>query len=131
MKSIAEIFDNSKQLLDSITNFIDKYIGASLLRKCNITKIVDSITESTAYEYADNPLIRLIGTVRESGFLERCVSAGQLLTDKILAGFLRRVLTGCLKQAAFSVITKKTLFTALISCQRQTGNASSWKQPVM
>ncbi len=49
MKSIAEIFDNSKQLLDSITNFIDKYIGASLLRKCNITKIVDSITESTAY----------------------------------------------------------------------------------
>lgn len=31
MKSIAEIFDNSKDLLESITNFIDKYIGTSLL----------------------------------------------------------------------------------------------------
>ena len=31
MKSIAEIFDNSKELLDSISNFIDKYhIGMSL-----------------------------------------------------------------------------------------------------
>ncbi len=87
MKSIAEIFDNSKELLDSITNFVDKYIGASLLRRCNITKIVDSVTENTAYEYADSPLMRLVGTVRESKFLEKCVSAGQLLTDKILAGF--------------------------------------------
>ena len=26
MKSIAEIFDNSKELLDSISNFMDKYI---------------------------------------------------------------------------------------------------------
>lgn len=26
MKSIAEIFDNSKELLDSISNFIDKYV---------------------------------------------------------------------------------------------------------
>ncbi len=49
MKSIAEIFDNSKELLDSITNFVDKYIGTSLLRRCNITKIVDSVTENTAY----------------------------------------------------------------------------------
>lgn len=87
MKSIAEIFDNSKDLLDSISNFVEKYIGASLLRKCNITKIVDRVTENTAFEYVDNPLIRLIGTVRESQFLEKCVSAGQLLTDKILAGF--------------------------------------------
>lgn len=87
MKSIAEIFDNSKELLDSITNFVDKYIGASLLRRCNITKIVDSVTENTAYEYADSPLMRLVGKVKESKFLEKCVSARQLLTDKILAGF--------------------------------------------
>ncbi len=87
MKSIAEIFDNSKELLDSISNFVDKYIGASLLRRCNITKIVDSVTENTAYEYADHPLTRLIGKVQESKFLEKCVSARQLLTDKILAGF--------------------------------------------
>lgn len=87
MKSIAEIFDNSKELLDSISNFIDKYIGSSLLRKCNITKIVDSVSENPAYEYADSPLSRLIGKAKESKFLEKCVSAGQLLTDKILVGF--------------------------------------------
>lgn len=87
MKSIAEIFDNSKELLDSISNFVDKYIGASLLRRCNITKIVDSVTENTAYEYADHPLMHLIGKVQESKFLEKCVSARQILTDKILAGF--------------------------------------------
>ena len=51
MKSIAEIFDNSKDLLESITSFVDKYIGTSPLRKCNITKTVDSISESTVYEY--------------------------------------------------------------------------------
>ena len=87
MKSIAEIFDNSKELLDSISNFVDKYIGTSLLRRCNITKIVDSVSENTACEYADHPLTRLIGKVQESIFLEKCVSARQILTDKILAGF--------------------------------------------
>ena len=87
MKSIAEIFDNSKELLDSISNFVDKYIGTSLMRRCNITKIVDSVSENTACEYADHPLTRLIGKVQESIFLEKCVSARQILTDKILAGF--------------------------------------------
>ena len=43
MKSIAEIFDNSKELLDSISNFMDKYIGPTLLRKCGITKIVSNV----------------------------------------------------------------------------------------
>lgn len=87
MKSITEIFDNSKELLDSISNFVGKYIGASLLRKCGITKIVDSVTENPVYEYADSPLSHLIGSVKESKFLEKCVSARQLLTDKILVGF--------------------------------------------
>ena len=36
MNSIAEIFDNSKQLLDGITTFVDKYIGCDLLRRCGI-----------------------------------------------------------------------------------------------
>ncbi len=66
MKSIAEIFDSGKQLLDSITNFVDKYIGSSLLRRCNITKVVDSITESTAYEYASKAPAEIIFCVRES-----------------------------------------------------------------
>lgn len=87
MKSIAEFFDNSKELLDGISNFVDKYIGSSLLRKCGITKVVDNVTENSVYEYADNPLIHLIGTAEKSKFLEKCVSAGQLLLDKILAGF--------------------------------------------
>ena len=87
MKSIAEIFDNSKDLLDSISNFMGKYIGSPLLRKCGITKIVDSVTESSVYEYADNPLSHLIGNAKESKFRQKCVSAGQLLTDKILVGF--------------------------------------------
>lgn len=87
MKSITEIFDNSKELLDSISNFMDKYIGSSLLRKCGITKIVDRVTENSIYEYADNPLSHLIGITKESKFLKRCVSAGQLLADKLLVGF--------------------------------------------
>ena len=87
MKSITEIFDNSKELLDSISNFIDKYIGSSLLTKCGIAKIIDHVTENSVYEYADSPLLRLIGTAKESKFLEKCVSARQLLTDKILVGF--------------------------------------------
>lgn len=87
MKSIAEIFDNSKELLDSVSNFFDKYIGPSLLRRCGIAKIVDSVTENPVYEYADSPLSHLIGKAKESKFLEKCVSTGQLLTDKILVGF--------------------------------------------
>lgn len=87
MKSITEIFDNSKELLDGISHFIDKYIGSTLLRKCGITKIVDNVTENSIYEYADTPLSHLIGTVKESKFLEKCVSARQLLADKILVGF--------------------------------------------
>lgn len=43
MNSIAEIFDNSKQLLDSIDIFFDKYIGRPLLRQYGITKMVDDI----------------------------------------------------------------------------------------
>ena len=87
MNSIAEIFDDSKQLLDGVTHFIDKYIGSSLLRRCNIRKIVDSYTEHKEYEYIDNPISRLIGNPETSKVLPKCVSARQLLTDKILACF--------------------------------------------
>ena len=87
MKSIAEIFDNSKQLLDSIDGFFDKYIGCSLLRKCGITKLVDSVTTENNYQYCDNPILRLIGDVKESTVLEKCVSAKQLMKDKLLACF--------------------------------------------
>ena len=87
MNSIAEIFQNSKQLLDSISVFVDKYIGCTLLRKCGITKVVDSISEIETYECCDHPLLRLIGDVKESKFLKKCVSAKQLLIDKILVCF--------------------------------------------
>ena len=75
MNSIAEIFDNSKQLLDGIDGFISKYMGCDLLRRCGIRKIVDSFTEKRDYEYADNPILRLIGDVETSKVLPRCVSA--------------------------------------------------------
>ena len=87
MISIAEIFDNSKELLDSISGFVDKYIGTELLRKCHITKVVDNVQERGIYDYHDNPLLRLIGSIKESRFLEKCVSAKQLLTDKLLLCF--------------------------------------------
>ena len=87
MNSIAEIFDNSKQLLDGITNFVDKYIGCDLLRKCGIRKLIDSFTEHRDYEYIDNPILRLIGDVKTSTVLPKCISAKKLLMDKILACF--------------------------------------------
>lgn len=87
MISIAEIFDNSKQLLDSITGFVDKYIGCSLLRKCGIRKIVDDVKKNADYEYCDNPIYRLIGDPNQSKVLEKIISARQLLTDKLVVCF--------------------------------------------
>ena len=87
MISITEIFNNSKDLLDNISGFVDRYIGAELLRECHITKIVDVVQERGVYDYCDNPLLRLIGDIKESRFLEKCVSAAQLLTDKLLLCF--------------------------------------------
>lgn len=87
MNSIADVFDNSKPLLDGITHFFDKYIGCGLLRKCGIRKLVDSFTECRDYEYIDNPILRIIGDVKTSKVLPKCVSAKKLLIDKILACF--------------------------------------------
>ena len=88
MKSITEIFNNSNDLLDSISIFVEKYIGAELLRKCNITKIVDNVQERSTYDYCDNPILRLIGDIKESQFLQKCISATQLLIDKLLLCFM-------------------------------------------
>jgi hypothetical protein len=87
MNSIAEILVNSKQLLDGISNFVDKYIGCNLLRKCGIRKMVDSISESGDYEYIGNPVLNLIGDKKSSKVVEKCVSAKKLLTDKIVVCF--------------------------------------------
>ena len=83
MISIAEIFENSKELLDSISGFVDKYIGTELLRKCHISKVVNNVQERGIYDYHDNPLLRLISNIKESRFLEKSISAKQLLTDKL------------------------------------------------
>ncbi len=87
MNRISDYFQDDNQLLKSITNFVNKFIGCSLLRKCGITKVVDSVTERGICEYYDNPLLRLIGDIKESRFLEKCVSAKQVLIDKILLCF--------------------------------------------
>lgn len=87
MNSIAEIFDNSKQLLDSIDNFFDKYIGRHLLRRCGISKMVDDIFVSSEMTYFDNPISRLLGDLKQSPVLEKVVSAKDLLIDKLLVCF--------------------------------------------
>ncbi len=86
MKSIAEIFENSNHLLKSIGNFVDQYIGCSLLRRCNITKIVDDVVENPL-QYGDNSIFRLIGIAEPSPVLEKVVKAKDLLIDKILLCF--------------------------------------------
>ena len=93
MNSIAEIFDNSKQLLDGINSFIDKYMGSKLLYRCGIKKIVDSVSESLDYDYVDNPIMRLFGREPEkSKILQKCISAKKILSDKRLQeGYLLQV----------------------------------------
>lgn len=86
MKSIAEIFENSNHLLESIGNFVDKYIGCSLLRRCHITKIVDEVVDNPL-QYGDNPIFRLIGMTAPSPVLEKVVKAKDLLIDKLLLCF--------------------------------------------
>ena len=87
MNSIAEFLVQSKPILDAIDKFVENYIGAGLLRKCGITKIVDEIDSGDELTYPDTPLSRLIGNVKDSAFLKKCVSAKQLLIDKLLLCF--------------------------------------------
>lgn len=88
MNSIAEIFQNSKHLLDSITNFVNRYIGSALLHKCGIRKLVDDVSYLQPEEYCDNPIFRMIGTPEKSHILEKIVSAKSLLVDKLLLCFM-------------------------------------------
>ena len=87
MNSITEIFNYDNHLSDRIEAFFKKYIGCSLLSKCNITKIVDEVTEGSDFEYCDNPVSRLIGDIKNSRVLEKVVSARVLLMDKIAMCF--------------------------------------------
>jgi len=87
MISITEIFNYDNHLSDRIEAFFKKYIGCSLLSKCNITKIVDEVTVESDYEYFDNPILRLIGDVKNSRVLKKVVSAKVLLMDKIAMCF--------------------------------------------
>ena len=86
-KSIADYFKDCKSILDGIEHFVNKYIGGELLRKCRISKVVDQVSEAYDYSYPDNPLTRLIGTPQNSRFLQICISAKQLLIDKLLLCF--------------------------------------------
>lgn len=91
MKSISEIMENSKPLIDNIEQFYKKYIGSVVLRKCRITKLVDDIAEGNVVKYHDNPILRLLGgeeSASESVLLKKVVSAQRLLMDKILLCFV-------------------------------------------
>ena len=88
MDSITEIFTDGKQLIDSIGRFFDRYVSPAMLRRCNITKIVDSVSKNGLRSIHDNPIIRLIGECpEESKYIENCVSARKILFDKIILGF--------------------------------------------
>ena len=66
MNSIAEILVENKPILNAIESFVNKYIGAQLLRKCGIVKVVDKIVPNNEYTYPDTPLSRLLGTIGDS-----------------------------------------------------------------
>ena len=87
MTTIADLFDNGKQLLDNVAGFVERYIGCSLLRKCGITKIVDDVSDGHTEDYCDNPIFRIIGNPVKPSNLKKIVSAKQLLIDKLLVGF--------------------------------------------
>ena len=76
MKSIAEIFDNGNQMIDSIHHFFDRYIGSKLLRKCGISKIVDKIIDRGCSYDPGNPFFRLLGGApMESKVIQKVVKA--------------------------------------------------------
>ena len=87
MNSITEFLVQSKPILNAIEKFVETYIGAGLLRKCGILKVVDKIEPDNELTYPDTPLSRLIGNVSDSAFLKKCVSAKQLLIDKLVLCF--------------------------------------------
>lgn len=87
MRSIADYFVECNDILRSIDSFVRRYIGNGLLRKCGITKIVDDVTEEPELEYHDNPIARLIGDKKDSKFLEKIVSAAEILKDKLVVCF--------------------------------------------
>ena len=87
MNSIADILVQNKMILDEIEIFVNKYIGAQLLHKCGIVKVVDKIVPNDEYTYPDTPLSRLLGDIKDSEFLKKCVSAKQLLIDKLILCF--------------------------------------------
>ena len=110
MNSITEIFNNNNHLSSRIESFFNKYIGCSLLRKCTISKIVDSAIEVPDYEYCDNPIFRIIGDVKKSRFLEKVVSAKTLLLDKIALCFHQSSAYRMFKEGNFAGDYKKDTF---------------------
>ena len=87
MYSISDFFKENKPILDSFERFIKNHIPSSLLRKCKITKVVDSVVPNDESTYPDSPLSRLIGSPEKSKFLENCISAKQLLFDHLILCF--------------------------------------------
>ena len=65
MYSITEFFKENKSLIDSFEHFVKKHIPSSLLTKCRITKVVDTLVPNDEPTYPDCPLLRLIGIPEE------------------------------------------------------------------
>ena len=88
MGIVSDIFNDCNEILDSIYNFVDQYIGCRLLQKCGIFKLKDSIEIKPECDYHDNLIFRMLGIdINASKIIEKCVSAKQLLIDKIIVCF--------------------------------------------
>ena len=110
MNSITEIFNYDNHLSKRIESFFKKYIGCSLLSKCNITKMVDVVYKATDFDYCDNPILRLIGDIKDSPVLEKVVSAKELLMDKIAMCFHSASPYRMFKEGTFFKDYKKDTF---------------------
>lgn len=85
MNRITEIFKNCNQIKEQTEIFFRRYIGCELLRKCRITKIDERARNGDIQSC--NPVSRLIGDAEDSKLLKACVSAKQILLDKIAQVF--------------------------------------------
>ena len=71
--------------------------------------MVDVVNKAENLDYCDNPILRLIGDIKDSPVLEKVVSAKELSSRTI----------------------RKIPFIALTNFPRLTGNVSSWKRQKM
>ena len=72
--------------------------------------MVDVVYKATDFDYCDNPILRLIGDIKDSPVLEKVVSAKELLMDKIAMCFHSASPYRMFKEGTFFKDYKKDTF---------------------